>query len=294
MTDPVETGTQQEVTERRSAAATLADDEASRSDEERVGWARRLVRPAATTILSFGGFLATWWLLSTFFFNPRLIPPPQEVVFGGLDLAIGGDLITDIVASLKRVVVGLAIGTVAGIALGLLTGRLRTVKELVDPVVQLLRNLSPTAMIPLAIVWFGIGEASKYFLIFWGTFFILAVNTTAGVHSTPRTRIRAAQCLGASEAVVFRRIILPSSLPYVFAGVRLAVASGYMTIIPAEIIAAQSGLGALLQEASLMGQVDRIFVALGVIAILGYATDRLVRFIGDNVLGSYTQYLARL
>jgi NitT/TauT family transport system permease protein/taurine transport system permease protein len=250
--------------------------------------------PIVLTMLSFALFLGLWWVFSNYLINPNLIPSPTKVAATGWDMLIHRNLLKDIGASMMRVAVGLGFGTVAGVIVGLLIGRSRLAAALIDPVLQVIRNLSPTAMIPLALVWFGIGEEAKFFLIFWGAFFIIAVNTTAGVHATPRTRIRGAQCLGASEFRIFVSIMLPSAMPYIFAGIRLGVASAFMTIIPAEILAAQEGLGALLQLSSLNGQVDRMFVALAIVAVLGYCTDRVVRYLSENTFKRYTSYLSQL
>ena len=119
-------------------------------------------------------------------------------------------------------------------------GRIKLVNDLLDPVIELLRYLSPTAMIPIAVIWFGIGETSKYFLIFWGTFFIVLINTTAGVMRAPVIRQRAAECLGASELQIFLLVVIPSAAPYIVTGMRIAMASSFMSIIPAEILAADS------------------------------------------------------
>jgi NitT/TauT family transport system permease protein/taurine transport system permease protein len=250
--------------------------------------------PLILTLLSFALFVILWWILSTYLINPKLIPSPVKVASTGWDMLVHRNLLEDIGASMMRVGVGLVLGALAGVVVGLLIGRVRPVAALVDPVLQVMRNLSPTAMIPIALVWFGIGEQAKFFLIFWGSFFIIAVNTTAGVHATPRTRIRGAQCLGASELRIFVAIMLPSALPYIIAGIRLGVASAFMTIIPAEILAAQKGLGALLQQASLNGQVDRMFVALAIVAVLGYSTDRAVRYLAERTFRRYTAYLSEL
>jgi ABC-type nitrate/sulfonate/bicarbonate transport system permease component len=255
---------------------------------------REGMRSVTWTIASFALFLALWWVLSTTVFNPALVPTPGTVAVRAWDLVSTGTIWPDVYASLRRVYVGLFAGSVVGVLLGVFIGRIRTVERLVDPVLQLMRNLSPTAMIPIAIVWFGIGESSKYFLVFWGTVFFITVNTTAGVLNTPRTRVRAARCLGASEAVVFFQIVLPSAVPYISAGIRLGVASAFMTIVPAELLAAQRGIGALLQQASLLGQTDRMFVALAIIALMGFFSDRLVKLLFERVWGRYTNYLAEL
>lgn len=249
----------------------------------------RLPEPVLT-VLSFAIFILLWWFATVVFLNTNLIPRPGTVFVRAIDMFQNHNLLGGIEASLVRIIVGLVLGTILGIILGLLIGRSRLAAAFIDPVLQLMRNLSPTAMIPIALVWFGIGESAKYFLIFWGTFFIVAVNTTAGASSTPQTRVRAAQCLGASELRIFFSIVLPSSLPYVIAGIRLGVASAFMTIIPAEMLAAQQGLGTILQQASLNGHVARMFVVLGLIAILGYGTDRGVRYLSETVLRRYTSY----
>jgi ABC-type nitrate/sulfonate/bicarbonate transport system permease component len=150
-----------------------------------------------------------------------------------------------------------------------------------------LRYLSPTAMIPIAVIWFGIGEMSKYFLIFWGTFFFVIINTIAGVMRTPLARQRAAECLGANKFQILTLIVIPSALPYIVTGMRVAMASSFMAIIPAEILAADKGLGFLLQTAGLLVQTNKLFVVLGVICMLGFATDRLLRIIVARMLARY-------
>ena len=178
------------------------------------------------------------------------------------------------------------------ILLGVVLGRIRLVNELLDPVIELLRYLSPTAMIPIAVIWFGIGETSKYFLIFWGTFFIVLVNTTVGVMRAPVIRQRAAECLGASQFQIFVLVVIPSAAPYIVTGMRIAMASSFMSIIPAEILAADSGIGFLLQNSSMLMQTNRIFVALLAICLLGFAFDRLFRIAVDRILSRYMSYVS--
>ena len=148
-------------------------------------------------------------------------------------------------------------------------------------------------MIPIAVIWFGIGEMSKYFLIFWGTFFIVLINTTAGVWRAPIARQRAAECLGANQLQIFVLVVIPSAAPYIVTGMRVAMASSFMSIIPAEILAADSGIGYLLQKSSMLLQTNRIFVALLTICILGFVFDRVFRFLVDRMLSRYMSYVAR-
>jgi len=238
------------------------------------------------TILSLVLGFAGWQILSTVFLSPFLVPPPVKVIKAAIPMILSGEIFRDVMISLSRVFVGF-IGSVTAILLGVILGRISILHELVDPIVELLRYLSPTAMIPIAVIWFGIGEMSKYFLIFWGTFFIMLVNTTAGVLRTPIARQRAAQCLGASQLDIFAYIVVPSAVPYIITGMRVAMASAFMSIIPAEILAADSGIGYLLQNSSMLLQTDRIFVALLTISVLGFLCDRALRLIVDLTLARF-------
>jgi NitT/TauT family transport system permease protein/taurine transport system permease protein len=202
-----------------------------------------------------------------------------------------GEIAADVWISMTRVVVGFVSGSILAVILGVLLGRIRLLHDLLDPVIELLRYLSPTAMIPIAVIWFGIGETSKYFLIFWGTFFIVLVNTIAGVMRVPLTRQRAARCLGANAWQILLAVVLPSAAPYVVTGMRIAMASAFMSIIPAEILAADSGIGFLLQQSSMLLQTDRIFVALIIICVLGFLFDRLFRMAVDRMLSRYMAFI---
>jgi NitT/TauT family transport system permease protein/taurine transport system permease protein len=254
------------------------------------GRARAILLTAASVSIAF----LTWQLLSTFIFNPFLIPPPLEVVRTAIPMLISGEIATDVAISMVRVLVGFVSGSLLGIVLGVVLGRVRLLHDLLDPIMELLRYLSPTAMIPIAVIWFGIGELSKYFLIFWGTFFIVLVNTTAGVWRAPLTRQRAAECLGANRLQIFLLVVVPSAVPYIITGMRVAMASSFMSIIPAEILAADSGIGYLLQKSSLLLQTNRIFVALLTICMLGFAVDRVFRLLVDRVLSRYMFYIATM
>jgi ABC-type nitrate/sulfonate/bicarbonate transport system permease component len=249
---------------------------------------RGLFLSSASLLIAF----FVWQLLSTFVFNPFLIPPPVEVIRTAIPMLLSGEILADVSISMTRVLVGFVSGSLAGIALGVLLGRIRLLHDLLDPIMELLRYLSPTAMIPIAVIWFGIGEMSKYFLIFWGTFFIVLINTTAGVWRAPITRQRAAECLGANSLQIFALVVIPSAVPYIVTGMRVAMASSFMSIIPAEILAADSGIGYLLQKSSMLLQTNRIFVALLTICILGFAVDRVFRFLVDRVLTRYMSYIS--
>lgn len=252
-----------------------------------------LSRAALLTLASLAIGICAWQFLSSVLFNPFLIPPPLEVIRTAGPMLASGEIASDVAISMVRVAVGFATGSLAGVVLGVLVGRIRLLHELLDPIIELLRYLSPTAMIPIAVIWFGIGELSKYFLIFWGTFFIVLINTTAGVWRAPVARQRAAQCLGASQLQIFVLVVVPSAVPYIVTGMRVAMASSFMSIIPAEILAADSGIGYLLQKSSMLLQTNRIFVALLTICVLGFIVDRIFRFFVDRVLARYMSFVSQ-
>jgi NitT/TauT family transport system permease protein/taurine transport system permease protein len=209
-------------------------------------------------------------------------------------MLISGEIFADIAISMSRILVGFVTGSAIAIVAGVLLGRIRVLHELLDPIIELLRYLSPTAMIPIAVIWFGIGELSKYFLIFWGTLFIVLINTTAGVWRAPVARQRAAECLGANQLQIFTLVVVPSAVPYIVTGMRVAMASSFMSIIPAEILAADSGIGYLLQKSSMLLQTNRIFVALVTICVLGFVVDRVFRLLVDRVLARYMSYVSQM
>jgi NitT/TauT family transport system permease protein/taurine transport system permease protein len=252
------------------------------------------LRAFRTPIMIVGSltlFFSIWQILSFYLFNPYLIPPPTKVFETAVPMILSGEIFRHAGISLMRVLIGFSLGSISAIVIGVIMGRLRIVNELLDPIIEFLRYLSPTAMIPIAVIWFGIGEQSKYFLIFWGTFFFVLINTIAGVMRTPVARERAAQCLGANELQIFLTVVIPSSVPYIITGMRVAMASSFMSIIPAEMLAARSGLGYLLQVSGMLVQTDRIFVALAAISLLGFLTDRLFRFLVNRTLSRYMAFV---
>jgi NitT/TauT family transport system permease protein/taurine transport system permease protein len=220
---------------------------------------------------------ALWQFTSTFLVNPRSIPPPTAVLRAAIPMLQSGEIAQAVAISLARVLVGFSAGSVLGVAVGVAMGRVQLLNRLLEPTLELMRYLSPTAMIPIAIVWFGIGEMSKYFLIFWGSFFFVLLNTVAGVVRMPMMRERAARCLGARGLGFIFKVVLPSALPDIVVGMRLAMATSLMAIVPAEMLAADSGIGYLLQTAGMLAQTDRIFVALVTISLLGFVLDFIFR-----------------
>src|SRR6266545_4978011 len=182
-------------------------------------------------------------------FNPIILPAPSRVLIRWIDYAKSGELPRDAVSSLYRVVMGFLIGTLLALPLGLAMGASRRAYSLLNPVLQVLRPIPPIAYIPLSILWFGLGNPPAFFLISLGAFFPVLVNTIAGVRNVDAIYIRAAQNLGANEATLFRRVILPAAMPYILTGIRVGIGVAFIVVIVAEMTAVNKGLGYRILEA---------------------------------------------
>jgi NitT/TauT family transport system permease protein len=207
-----------------------------------------------------------------------LFPSPTVVFRKGWVLARTGVLWEHLSASLQRILAGFLAGSLLGMPIGLAMGSFRPVRRLLEPYTEFLRFIPSVAMITVAVIWFGIGEASKIFLIIYTTIFIVIINTAAGVSAIAPDKIRAAQSLGATRAQIFLHVALPATVPYILTGMRLAMANSFTTIVAAELIAANDGLGKLLWDGRLFMLVDDIFVSLVTLGLLGFAVDRLFRW----------------
>ena len=181
-------------------------------------------------------------------------------------------------ASLLRALPGFAIGAFVGIALGLAAGIARKFDEMLSPLVFLTYPVPKIVMLPLFMLWFGIGDISKILIIALACFYPTFINAYYGAKATPRILVWSARNMGASDAQIFRRVVLPGALPLVFAGLRVALALSFIVMFATEMINARSGLGHLIREAENGMRFDLMYVSLLAIAILGYASDRLLRF----------------
>jgi NitT/TauT family transport system permease protein len=179
-------------------------------------------------------------------------------------------------------------GVTLGIFVGLLIGLSRLMERVFDPTVQVLRNIPVTAWVPLALVFFGIGNPPAIFLIGLGSFFPAAINTTHGVRQINVTLYKAARMMGADDRELLRRVVLPASLPSIFAGIRLSMGIAWVLVVVAEILAVRSGLGYLLNDAYLFYRNDVVIAAMLSIGLLGFCSDRLVVLV-RNVLLSWNR-----
>jgi len=204
------------------------------------------------------------------------LPGPAQVLMRAIELIRSGQLLTDLLASLGRVTAGFALGVALAIPVGFLMGWYSTARGLIEPFVQFFRMIPPLAVIPLAIVTMGIGEAPKVFVIFLAAFLSCVIATFQGVVSVDKTLINAARVLGAGDGTIFRRVVIPASTPFILVGMRIGLGSAWATVVAAELIAAQSGLGFRMQQAELYYDLATIFVSLIAIGALGLTMDRLL------------------
>lgn len=238
------------------------------------------------TLLNLGSLalgLGMWGLASWLGFAD--LPGPWEVARRGADLTAGGTLTADVLASLRRVLTGFALGTLLAIPVGFLMGWYGIARGLIEPWVQFFRTVPPLAVIPLAIVVMGIGETPKIFVIFLAAFLSSVVATYQGVVDVDKTLINAARVLGASDLIVFVRVVVPASAPFILVGMRIGLGSAWGTLVAAELIAAQQGLGFRMQQAQLYYDLSTIFVGLITIGLLGLAMDRLLLLAERRLMG---------
>ncbi|GAC1341886.1 MAG: taurine ABC transporter permease TauC [Acetobacteraceae bacterium] len=234
-------------------------------------------RQAGLRTLSIGLFFTLWYAVclanGTFFhwFNPLLLPRPDQVLAAGVDLVRSGELQKDILASLYRVVVGFLIASALGVTAGLLVGTWRTLEDLLDPMIELLRPIPPLAFLPMMVLWFGIGEGSKIAFIAYAAFFPVFTTTLEGIKFADPLLLRAASSLGATRRELFRYVVLPSALPAIITGLRLGFGLSFFVIVAAEFIAADSGLGYLINDARTFFLVSQMLLGAGVIGIIGFS-----------------------
>jgi ABC-type nitrate/sulfonate/bicarbonate transport system permease component len=229
-----------------------------------------VTRSWITGCASIAIVVGVWEFLSaTGRVNALLLPTPVAVFQAAVTLTQNGTLPIDTGVSLGRVLVGFLAALVVAVPLGVLMGLWRVVSDAVNPLVEVLRPVPPIAIIPIAMLWFGIGESSKIFLIAYGAFFPILLNTIAGFRAIDPIHIRAVQSLGATRWQIIRHVIVLSAFPYIVVGARLGMAMGFIVLVAAELIAADAGLGFLIQDARQHFMTDQVFVGIIAIGIVG-------------------------
>jgi NitT/TauT family transport system permease protein/taurine transport system permease protein len=248
------------------------------------------LRRAAITAVSLSAALLAWSLFARYFAFPDLVPSPLDTFGTGAEMIASGALLSHVGISLERVLIGYAAGCILGVLIGTLMGRIPFIQQFADPLLQLMRPISPVALVPLSIIWFGIGDLSRYFIIFYGVVIIMIMNTAAGVSATPGLRMNAARCFGASRMQIFYRIIIPSAVPYILTGMRVALGFAFMGIVAAEMIAAQSGIGYLIMQSRMLLRTDVMFVGLVTLGVLGALIDGCFKLAIDRTMRRYMEH----
>ncbi|MCV2396272.1 ABC transporter permease [Actinotalea sp. M2MS4P-6] len=247
---------------------------------------RRGISPSARLVVlniaSVVGGIALWWYLAEHGFN---FPTPPEVVEAAVDLWQKGLLQEDVMASLGRVLSGFLLGTAAAVPTGFLMGWYVVARGIFEPWIQFFRTIPPLALLPLVLVLMGIGETPKIFVIFLAAFLASVISTYQGVVSVDRTLINAARVLGANDWIIFSRVVVPASTPFILVGMRVGLGSAWATLVAAELLAAQAGIGHRMQFAQIYYDLPTIFVGIVLIGVLGLIMDRLLLAAEEKLTG---------
>jgi len=218
---------------------------------------------------------------------PLFLPSPKATAQAFVELWSDGTLPAAVIASLKRVAIGWALGVGFGVPIGIVMGSNPSVRRFLDPYIDFFRFIPPIAFVTLAIIWLGAGEASKIGLIFYATIFVVIVSMIAGVQSVNESRIRAAATLGAGRLRTLLTVVVPSTVPAMITASRVAMGNSFLTVISAEIVSAQEGVGALIWTARNYGRTDWVFVGIIVLGVLGFTCDRILRLAAARFLKRY-------
>ncbi len=236
---------------------------------------KRILPPLIVIVVLIAG----WWI-TVVHTASVIFPTPLQVVTGTLELAQDGTLWEHIGSSLMRVGTGFLLAIIVAIPMGLWMGRVEAAYTTLNPIFQILRPISPIAWIPLAILWFGVGNVSPIFLIFIASVFPMIVQTAAGVHTIERRYLRAAENFGVSRYVLFRQVIIPAVLPEIIVGMRITLGVAWLVVVAAEMIALRSGLGYMIMDSRNAGnRYDLVIAGMIIIGIIGLMLDGATRLL---------------
>jgi NitT/TauT family transport system permease protein len=234
-----------------------------------------IVAPTVVILL----LIALWWFVVVYY-DSAIFPTPGQVVAGAYELAQDGTLWEHITASLFRVGAGFGLAVLVAIPLGLWMGWVREAFVTLNPIFQMLRPISPIAWIPIAILWFGVGDVSPIFLIFISSVFPMIVQTSSGVHTIDRRYLRAAANFGVSRTVLCGRVVIPAVLPEMIVGMRIGIGVAWLVVVAAEMIALRSGLGYLIMDSRNAGnRYDLVVASMIIIGMIGLLLDGITRLL---------------
>jgi ABC-type nitrate/sulfonate/bicarbonate transport system permease component len=241
--------------------------------------------PFLRMVASLGSVLAVWAMATgSGVINTDLFPSPRMVAIAAYDLYQDGLLFSDLLVSMRRAGTGFILGSTLGVLLGLFTARIAPVGYALHPFLNLLRPIPAIALVPIAIVWFGIGEGSKYFVISYTVFLSVWLATDHGASQVATTYIRASRSLGAGTWREFFEVVVPAAAPHIVAGLRLGAALAFLSLVAAELSGASAGIGYRIQEARNFIRTDRMFVGLIELGILGALLDYVFQKIAKRLV----------
>jgi NitT/TauT family transport system permease protein len=239
-------------------------------------WMRPL-RRVALVLAPWVLIIAVWYgIRASGLINPALVPAPHAVLAKFLELS-RGRLWHDVYMSTQRVFLGVSLGVLLAVPVGFCLGWYKGLRTFIDPVINFFRALPPIALIPLVIVYFGIGEAAKTAILFYASFFAGVIVMYEGIAQISPIFIKVARTLGANDLEIFGKVIVPLTIPHILTAVRVALGVAWATLVASELIAAQEGLGALIQNASSFFQLDIIYVGIICIGLIALAMDLVLR-----------------
>ena len=235
------------------------------------------IKSTLPALLVIAALLLIWWgaVVAT---HSLIFPTPWGVVTGAIELLVNGTLWRHIGASLMRVGTGFGLAVCVAVPLGLWMGWVRGAYSTLNPIFQMLRPISPIAWIPIAILWFGVGDASPIYLIFISSVFPMIVQTTVGVHTIDKRYLRAAENFGVSRATLFKQVVIPAVLPQVLVGMRIGLGVAWLVVVAAEMIALRSGLGYMIMDSRNAGnRYDLVIAGMIIIGVIGLSLDGSMR-----------------
>lgn len=242
--------------------------------------------------------LVLMWHFAVAYTGTRLIPSPRQVAVMMYDFSFGGvyndafsaTILTHIWMSVTRVYGGFFLAAIIGIPLGMMIGRMKILRQLLDPTINVLRPIPVTAWLPLSMIFFGLGPNAAIFLVFLGAFYPILLNTIFGVRSVDARLFEAAAMLGCQGSAMFRQIVFPASLPAIFNGLRIAHGFAWILIVVGEMTGVPTGLGSVIMDGRTLSRTDLVITGMIVIGAMGFVTDRIIVMLSNRVLSWSPQH----
>lgn len=273
-----------DVGDKRRAERPVAAD-VPRTGARRFGWQMGVLRKVVIVAAPWVVLIIAWYLLRmSGLVKPGLVPTPWQVANAFWTMLTEHALWLDMYMSAQRVFIGVALGTTCAVPIGFALGWYASLRQFLDPLINFFRALPPIALIPLVIIYFGIGETGKIVILFYAAFFASVIVMYEGISQINPLYVRVARTLGATDLEIFTRVIVPMSLPHALTALRVALGVAWATLVAAELIAAQRGLGAVIQDASNFFQLDTIYMGIICIGFIALLMDMALRALSRRVL----------